>query len=219
MNVLSAGTRAGTAPPTAYDDMPYSRGGAVDRSDVGALVQSAIDGDAAAWKALVEGLSPLVWSVARAHRLSDADAHEVYQTVWFRFAQHLGRIREPQKAGSWLASTARHESLKVIKSLRRLTPTDDPQLLDRVSEDRTPEQSLLDSEEAAAESERIRHLWQEFEELGDRCRQLLRVLMASPPPSYQEVSAALGIAVGSIGPLRQRCLRRLRARLEARGAV
>ena len=211
--------RAELAPVTAYDDMPYTRGGAVDRADVGALVQSAVDGDAAAWKALVEGLSPLVWSVVRAHRRSDADAHEVYQTVWFRFAQHLGRIREPQKAGSWLASTARHECLKVLKSLRRLTPTDDPQLLDRVSEDRTPEQSLLDSEEAAVESERIRRLWQEFEELGDRCRQLLRILMASPPPSYQEVSAALGIAVGSIGPLRQRCLRRLRARMEARGAV
>lgn len=211
--------RAELAPVTAYDDLPYTRGGAVDRADVGALVQSAVDGDAAAWKALVEGLSPLVWSVVRAHRLSDADAHEVYQTVWFRFAQHLGRIREPQKAGSWLASTARHECLKVLKSLRRLTPTDDPQLLDRVSDDRTPEQSLLDSEEAAVESERIRHLWQEFEELGDRCRQLLRILMASPPPSYQEVSSALGIAVGSIGPLRQRCLRRLRARMEARGAV
>jgi RNA polymerase sigma factor (sigma-70 family) len=191
----------------------------VDRGDVGAQVRSAVDGDAAAWKALVEGLSPLVWSVVRSHRLSDADAHEVYQTVWFRFAQHLGRIREPDKAGSWLASTARHECLKVLKSIRRLTPTDDPQLLDRVSEDRTPEQSLLDLEEADAQTERIRHLWQEFEELGERCRQLLRVLMASPPPSYQEVSAALGIAVGSIGPLRQRCLRRLRARLEARGAV
>lgn len=82
-----------------------------------------------------------------------------------------------------------------------------------------PEQSLLDSEEAAAQSERVRRLWQEFEELGERCRQLLRVLMATPPPSYQDVSAALGIAVGSIGPLRQRCLRRLRARLEARGAM
>ena len=211
--------RSGTAPSTAYDVMPYSRGGTVDRADVGALVQSAVDGDAAAWKALVEGLSPLVWSVVRSHRLSEADAHEVYQTAWFRFAQHLGRIREPDKAGAWLASTARHECLKVLKSLRRLTPTDDPQLLDRISEDRTPEQSFLDLEEAAAQSERIRHLWQEFEELGERCRQLLRVLMATPPPSYQEVSAALGIAVGSIGPLRQRCLRRLRARLEARGAV
>ncbi|MFF4486130.1 RNA polymerase sigma factor [Streptomyces sp. NPDC001544] len=211
--------RTGCVPSAAYDDLPYTRGGAVDRADVGALVASAVDGDAAAWKALVEGLSPLVWSVVRAHRLSDADGSEVYQTVWFRFAQHLGRIREPEKAGSWLASTARHECLKVIKGLTRLTPTDDPRVLDRVSEDVTPEQSLLDSEEAVAEAERIRRLWQEFEELGERCRQLLRVLMASPPPSYLEVSAALGVAVGSIGPLRQRCLRRLRARLEARGAV
>ncbi|CCK25889.1 RNA polymerase sigma factor [Streptomyces davaonensis JCM 4913] len=211
--------RLGTAPSAAYDDLPYTRGGAVERADVGALVQSAVDGEAAAWKALVEGLSPLVWSVVRAHRLSDADAHEVYQTVWFRFAQHLGRIREPEKTGSWLASTARHECLKVLKNLKRLTPTDDPYLLDRASEDRTPEESVLDSEEAAAQSERVRRLWQEFDGLGDRCRQLLRVLMASPPPSYQEVSAALGIAVGSIGPLRQRCLRRLRARLDARGAL
>ncbi|MFJ4535181.1 RNA polymerase sigma factor [Streptomyces tibetensis] len=191
----------------------------MDRTDAGALVQAAADGDAAAWKALVEGLSPLVWSVVRAHRLSDADAHEVYQTAWFRFAQHLGRIREPGKAGAWLASTARHECLKVIRSAQRLTLTDDPRLLDRASEDGTPEQSLLDSEEAAAQSERVRRLWQEFEELGERCRQLLRVLMATPPPSYHDVSAALGIAVGSIGPLRQRCLRRLRARLEARGAM
>ncbi|MFB6846384.1 RNA polymerase sigma factor [Streptomyces sp. NPDC056373] len=191
----------------------------MDRTDAGALVRAAADGDAAAWKALVEGLSPLVWSVVRAHRLSDADAHEVYQTAWFRFAQHLGRIREPDKAGAWLASTARHECLKVIRSARRLTLTDDPRLLDRASEDGTPEQSLLDSEEAAAQSERVRRLWQEFEELGERCRQLLRVLMATPPPSYHDVSAALGIAVGSIGPLRQRCLRRLRARLEARGAM
>lgn len=191
----------------------------MDRAEVGALVRAAVDGDAAAWKALVEGLSPLVWSVVRAHRLSDADGHEVYQTVWFRFAQHLGRIREPDKAGSWLASTARNECLKVIRGLTRLLPTDDPQVLDRVSEDRTPEQSLIDAEDEADEAERIRLLWQEFEELGDRCRQLLRVLMASPPPSYVEVSVALGIAVGSIGPLRQRCLRRLRARLDARGAA
>ncbi|GHI03307.1 RNA polymerase subunit sigma-24 [Streptomyces cellostaticus] len=191
----------------------------MDRTEVGALARSAVDGDAAAWKALVEGLSPLVWSVVRAHRLSDADAHEVYQTVWFRFAQHLGRLREPDKAGSWLASTARHECLKVLKGLTRLTLTDDPQVLDRASEDRTPEQTLIDSEEEAVEAERIRRLWQEFEALGDRCRKLLRVLMSSPPPSYLEVSAALGIAVGSIGPLRQRCLRRLRARMDARGAV
>jgi RNA polymerase sigma factor (sigma-70 family) len=209
----------GTLPLTAYDDRSYTRGESVERAEVGALVRSAADGDAAAWKALVEGLGPLVWSVVRAHRLSDADGHEVYQTVWFRFAQHLGRIREPDKAGSWLASTARNECLKTLKNLNRLMVTDDPALLDRVCQDSTPEQAVLDSEEAAAQSERIRRLWQEFDKLGDRCRRLLRVLMASPPPSYQEVSAALGVAVGSIGPLRQRCLKRLRARLQARGAT
>ncbi|WP_078960950.1 RNA polymerase sigma factor [Streptomyces sp. NRRL WC-3618] len=208
---------SGAPPSTAYDDWPYTRGGDVDRAAVGALVQSAVDGDAAGWKALVEGLSPLVWSVARAHRLSDADAREVYSTVWFRFAQHLGRIREPEKAGSWLASTARHECLKVIKSAHRMTPTDDAQLLDRMSDDRTPEQWVIESEDASMEAERIRTLWQEFEELGARCRQLLRILMSTPPPSYQEISVGLGIAVGSIGPLRQRCLRRLRVRLAARG--
>ncbi|MFJ2724055.1 RNA polymerase sigma factor [Streptomyces collinus] len=211
--------RSGTLLSTAYDDVPYTRGGAVDRTEVGALVRSAVDGDAAAWKALVEGMSPLVWSVVRAHRLSDADGHEVYQTVWFRFAQHLGRLREPDKAGAWLASTARHECLKVLKGLTRLTLTDDPLVLDRASEERTPEQSLIDAEEEADQAERVRRLWQEFEELGERCRQLLRVLIASPPPSYLEVSAALGIAVGSIGPLRQRCLRRLRARMDGRGTV
>ncbi|MFF5340054.1 RNA polymerase sigma factor [Streptomyces althioticus] len=191
----------------------------MERSEVGALVRSAVDGDAAAWKAIVEGLGPLVWSVVRAHRLSDADAHEVYQTVWFRFTQHLDRIREPEKAGSWLASTARHECLKVHRHARRLVLTDDPYMLDTVSEDGEPEQTLLETEEAAAQGERVRRLWQAFEELGGRCRQLLRVLIASPPPSYQEVSAALDIAVGSIGPMRQRCLRRLRARLESRGTV
>lgn len=210
---------AGSLRSTAYDDVPYTRGGAVDRAEVGALVQSAVDGDAAAWKALVEGMSPLVWSVVRAHRLSDADGHEVFQTVWFRFAQHLGRIREPEKTAAWLASTARHECLKVLRQLTRLTLTDDPQLLDRASQDRTPEESLIDSEEAADRAERVRRLWQELDSLGERCRQLLRVLMASPPPSYGEISAALGIAVGSIGPLRQRCLRRLRARMDTRGAL
>ncbi len=82
----------GTTHSTAYDGLSYTRGGTVDRADVGVLVQLAADGDAAAWKQLVDGLGPLVWSVARSHGLSDADAHEVYQTAWFRFAQHLGRI-------------------------------------------------------------------------------------------------------------------------------
>ncbi|MFC6084584.1 RNA polymerase sigma factor [Sphaerisporangium aureirubrum] len=188
----------------------------MDREAIGALFRAAAEGDAAAWKALVERLAPLVWSVVRAHGLSDADGHEVFQTTWFRLAQHLTRIREPEKVGSWLASTARHECLKVIKASRRESPVGDARLLDRAAPDGSPEDAVLAAEEAAEHSERTRRLWAAFEELSEACRRLLRVLMASPPPHYQEVSAALGIPVGGIGPTRLRCLRRLRALLTDR---
>ncbi|MEO3809095.1 sigma-70 family RNA polymerase sigma factor [Sphaerisporangium sp. B11E5] len=189
----------------------------MDRDATGALFRAAAEGDAAAWKALVERLAPLVWSVVRAHGLSDADAHEVFQTTWFRLAQHLTRIREPEKVGSWLASTARHESLKVIRAARRESPVGDPWLLDGPSAGGTPEEAVLEAEEAATHAERVRRLWAAFGELSEACRRLLRVLMATPPPAYQEVSAALGVPVGSIGPTRLRCLRRLRALLSERG--
>jgi len=190
----------------------------VDRDSIGILFRAAVDDDdTAAWKSLVEGLSPLVWSVVRAHGLRDADAQEVYQTTWFRLAQNLTRIREPDKVGAWLASTARNECVKVIRAARRVSPSDDGEVFDRVADDRTPEQALIDSEDSARERERARAAWHAFQELGESCQRLLRLLTASPPFSYQEVSATLGIAVGSVGPIRQRCLRRLRVLLGGRG--
>jgi len=34
--------------------------------------------------------------------------------------------------------------------------------------------------------------------------------MATPPPTYEELAAALDVPIGSIGPTRARCLDRLR---------
>jgi DNA-directed RNA polymerase specialized sigma24 family protein len=56
-------------------------------------------------------------------------------------------------------------------------------------------------------------LWRAFGALSSRCQKLLRVLIATPPPNYAEVSAALDMPLGSIGPTRARCLRQLRERL------
>ncbi|MEV8635327.1 sigma-70 family RNA polymerase sigma factor [Streptosporangium sp. NPDC051023] len=189
----------------------------MERASIGPLFLAAVDGDAAAWKGLVEGLSPLVWSVVRSYRLSDADGLEVYQTAWFRLAQSLRQIREPDKVGSWLASTARHECLKVLKTERALSLSDSPQVLDLLSHEPTPEESVIAAEDAARDRDRLRQVWQSFQQLGENCQRLLRLLITSPPPSYEEVSSALGLAVGSIGPIRQRCLRRLRALLNDRG--
>jgi len=63
---------------------------------------------------------------------------------------------------------------------------------------------------AFADDATKQRLWAAFQRLPDRCRELLRVLIADPPLSYTEISAMFGIAIGSIGPTRGRCLRQLR---------
>ena len=184
--------------------------------DTGALVKSAASGDSRAWSALVARFGRLVWSVARAHGLRTADAEEVFQTTWLRLTEHVGRLNEPERVGAWLATTARNESLKVIRAGGRITVTDDLQLLDRGA-DETPERIALEAEEATERTERIGRVWSVFERLPARCQRLLRVLIATPPLSYAEIAATLEIPIGSIGPTRARCLARLRELMAAGG--
>ncbi|WP_049577220.1 RNA polymerase sigma factor [Nonomuraea sp. SBT364] len=187
--------------------------------DTAALVRAAADGDAGAWKELYHRYSGLVWAVARAYLPTPADAQDVAQTTWFRFAEHLTRIRDPDKTGAWLASTARNEALRVIRTSGRVIPVSDVGLMGFDVDERSPERLLLDAEEADAEAERAREVWAAFEEMSERCRRLLRVLIASPRPTYQEVATGLGIAVGSVGPMRGRCLKRLGVLVARRGVT
>jgi RNA polymerase sigma factor (sigma-70 family) len=182
----------------------------MDRDAVEALVRRSALGDQSAFDALVVRFSGLVWSVVRSHRLSDADAHDVFQTTWLRLVEHLDRIREPRAVGGWLATTARHESLRVIRQSERNRPTATDELDEVDATSPELDDRLLQDERAVV-------LWEAMSELGDRCRTLLRVLMADPAPSYEEVSAALDLPIGSIGPTRGRCLAALRAELSARG--
>jgi DNA-directed RNA polymerase specialized sigma24 family protein len=103
-----------------------------------------------------------------------------------------------------LATTARRECLVVLRRSRREPPVGDERLLDTVPDQR----SALDV--TLLVDERDASLWRVFEELPDRCRRLLRVLLADPAPSYAEVADALDMPIGSIGPTRQRCLASLR---------
>lgn len=188
----------------------------MDPEEAGRQARAAANGDGAAWKALVDGFSGLVWSVTRGYHLGAADAADVFQTAWLRLAEHIGRIQDPERIGAWLATTARHEALRITRSASRLVPTGDLTLLDIGQTDQnTPEQAVLAWEQARLDSERASKMWKALGELSARCQQLLRVLIASPPPSYTEVAAALDIPVGSIGPTRARCLGQLRKKLAA----
>jgi RNA polymerase sigma factor (sigma-70 family) len=189
-------------------------GGAVADTDAGDLVTAALDGDKASWEMLVQRYSGLVWSVVRGYRLGSADAADAFQTTWLRLAENLGRISNRSQVGAWLATTARREALRIARGATRLVPADDATLITLGHvDDYSPELAVLDAEQARLDAERAAAVWRAFGKLPDRCRELLRILIATPPPSYVEVAAALGMPVGSIGPTRARCLRRLRQRL------
>lgn len=190
----------------------------MDRGEVGQLVTSAASGDATAWQDLVERFSGLVWSVTRAFRLGNADAADVFQTTWLRLAENIGRIEQPDRVGAWLATAARRECLQCLRSAGRAVPTDDiDQLEGPPARDNPTEEAILRAEQEQENAERAVALWRAVSRLPARCHQLIRVLMASPPPSYAEVAAALGLPVGSIGPTRARCLQTLREQLVASG--
>ena len=179
--------------------------------DLGAVVRAATDGDRDAWNALVARYSGLVWGVARAHRLGDADAADVFQTTWLRLVEHLDRLQDPERVGAWLATTARRECLRTLRMSARVLPTETELLPDPGTD--APLGAALLSEE------RDRALWEAFGGLSERCQALLRLLVADPPPSYEDVGAALDMPIGSIGPTRQRCLERLRGLAETAGVT
>ncbi len=183
----------------------------MDPDDTGQLVRGAAGGDEVAWRGLVERFSGLVWAVARAYRLTHADAADVYQTTWLRLAEHIRRIDHPDRVGAWLATAARRECLQSLRSTARTTPTDDMDRLDASPAVGNPtEETVLAAEQEREDADRAAVVWRALGRLSARCRELLRVLMASPPPSYAEVAAALVLPLGSIGPTRARCLQRLR---------
>jgi RNA polymerase sigma factor (sigma-70 family) len=170
--------------------------------DVGLLLTRSAAGDQAAWNALIEEFGGLVWATTRAHRLNAADAADVFQTTWMRLVENLDRIQDPARVGGWLATTARRESLSVIRRAARVIPRSDD-LPDLPSDAPHPAQRLISEHDAIA-------LHAALERLRPRDHALLRMLAAEPTPSYAEISAALGLAIGSIGPLRARALDRLR---------
>ena len=168
------------------------------------LVARARAGDRDAWDRIVDRYAPLVWSVCRRHGLAGSDADDVGANTWLRLVEHLGTLREPAALPGWLAVTTERECIQWLRRSGRVTPTDDD---DKLTRAREPSPGL----EAGLEREE-RHiaLREAFAQLGARCRQLLEMLFADPPVAYAEVAPALGVAVGAIGAMRQRCLEQLR---------
>jgi RNA polymerase sigma factor (sigma-70 family) len=166
-----------------------------------ALVTRAAGSDQGAWNELVERYAPLVWAICNRYRLSNHDIEDVGQSVWLLLVEQLGKLREPAALPGWLATTTKRECLRVVTTAQRLgTRLDDTQ---EFADDVMIDEEILRAERDAG-------LRAAFAELPPRCRQMLSMMISDPPHSYAEISATMGIPMGSIGPQRARCLDRLR---------
>ena len=164
-----------------------------DDTTLVAMVSRAMAGEPEAWNAIVERYSPLVWSICTRFALSRADRECVAQRVWLLLIQHLGDLREPPALPGWLATTTSRECVRLVARSSARALADDPRV-----------------DEAILLTERNAALSAAFAELPPREQRLLSMLVADPPYSYAEISTTLQIPVGSIGPIRARCLERLR---------
>jgi RNA polymerase sigma factor (sigma-70 family) len=192
----SRGTRARTA--TGADP---ARGDPV----VINLVSRARQGEQQAWDALVERYCPLIWSICRRHRLSDADAEDVVQSAWLKLVQQLDRIHDPAALPGWLATVTRRECVRVLHVTGRPPVAEYVENSENLPgrQARTAEEELLAAECHAA-------LREAFLDLSPSDQRLIALLIEDPPVPYAQISDRLGIPIGTIGPTRGRCLDKLR---------
>lgn len=153
--------------------------------------------DGEAWNLLVARYERLVYSVARRNGLSEEDAADVTQGTFVALLDALGRIRDEERLASWLMTVTRRQSWRVRNLSRRDIQLDEaPEAVDDSSEDWAAVLALHDA----------------LAELGGTCRSLLEALYLDPEsPSYAEIAERFGRSIGGIGPLRGRCLEKLRA--------
>ena len=169
------------------------------------LVMRARNGDQQAWDALVERYAPLIWSICRRYRLGNADAEDVNQSVWLTLVDQLAALREPAALPGWLATTTQRECGRVLRAVRGPQAGWYAPEAEDIADERaaTADEELLTAERHAA-------LREAFTYLPPSCQQIIAMLIQDPPVPYAQISAELGIPVGSIGPTRRRCLDKLR---------
>jgi RNA polymerase sigma factor (sigma-70 family) len=171
------------------------------------LVKRALDGDRAAWEAIVDELKGVVWRVLAGYGLSREDREDAFASTFFRLFERLATIREPAKLPGWLATTARNEALMLLRARGRTVATDD--IGDEPAPERPPDAAVIRGELSVA-------IAAAFARLPRQCQDLLRLATAEPPLSYDEIGALLDMPHGSIGPTRRRCLDRLKLAPELR---
>ena len=171
---------------------------------VAALVVRARGGDERAWAALVERYAPLIWSLCRRYRLDTTDTADVGQNVWPPLAHQLGKIRVRPRSRA-----GRHHN-PVGMPTRPGQSAGAARCTARAGRRHHPGRPGRNDRAGPAGGRATRGVREAFTHLSPRDQQLIALLIEDPPAPYAQISARLGIPVGSIGPNRRRCLEKLR---------
>src|SRR3954469_23293271 len=132
---------------TSLTDRQAARRGERGTED---LVAAAVAGEPEAWSQLIDRYDVFIRSVCRAHRLADADSYDVAQHTWLRAVEHIGRLRDPDRFGAWIGTTARHECLRLLRGGRRVVPTADEIQGPLFAEHADPDETSLSAQRRAA---------------------------------------------------------------------
>ena len=178
-----------------------------------ALVRSCLDGDPAAWSAVMSKYKRLIYSIPIKYGAQPDDAADIFQAVCTALIAELPRLRRHEALRPWLIRVTRHKTLQWKMRARRESqwPQAESAAHDVASADGNGEDLL-------EQVQREQCLREAIAVLPARCRELVRLLFYEQPPlPYDEVARRLGLATGSIGFIRGRCLKKLRANLKASG--
>jgi RNA polymerase sigma factor (sigma-70 family) len=171
----------------------------VHRSDP-ELVRACREGSQAAWNELVERYGRLVYSIPKRYGLSDADADDVFASVWAMVFRKLDDLRDQTRLSAWVITTTHRECWRIGKK----QIGKHAQLDHRIADLGSP------SDQQMATWEQQQLVRQSLEQLGGRCQELLSALFLDPgEASYEAISKRLGMTLGSIGPTRARCFKKL----------
>jgi RNA polymerase sigma factor (sigma-70 family) len=200
--VTAGADRAPALPPVRRADWASS-----DRK----LVSACLAGDEEAWAALVRKYKNLIYVIPLRYGAPPEDAADIFQAVCIELFRELPRLRNADCLRGWLMTVSAHQSFhwkrrKARQQERELEGLDTEQL-----------GSVLPAD-VSAELERDQLVREAVQQLPERCRELVRLLFYEQPAvPYAEVARRLGLATGSIGFIRGRCLRRLQKALAELG--
>ena len=201
-------TRTGAMDPfPSNDEAAHFEGWPDER-----LVRACLAGREEAWSALVHRYTRLIYSIPIRNGFSQDDAADIFQQACLKLLESLPDLRQPESLAAWLIKVTTHLCVREAGQRRSLQFSD----VEREYAD-VPDQARL-ADAILRDVDREQMIRQALLDMKPRCRELIRMLfLETPAVPYEEVAKSMGLAKGSIGFIRMRCLSTLRRRLQDLG--